>query len=346
MPQATASEGAEGTEISPRWEAALLAFARDQDRRGVAAATKRAYGADLAELAGWATARGSEPADLRYRDLRGFAAALSGRGLAKSSIARKLAAVRSFFDGMLKAGAIESNPAELLPTPKREQRLPRALGRDQVAELLDRIPAHTPLEIRDRAMFEMAYSSGLRAEEIVNLDVSAIDFEGEQIRVFGKGSKERLAPDRRAGAEGASPIPGVQPPRARRASRPAGALPVADGAAPLDLRRPPAAAEVGFGARRGRARVAPRAPSFVRNAPPGGRRRPALDPGAARPRQRLDDSGLHTGGALAAATGVPARASPRVRWLGWLTFPIQLWTHDGDQRQGSRAARALAQLQK
>jgi integrase/recombinase XerC/integrase/recombinase XerD len=194
MAQATASEGAEGTEISPRWEAALLAFARDQDRRGVAPATKRAYGADLAELAGWATARGLEPADLRYRDLRGFAAALSGRGLAKSSIARKLAAVRSFFDGMLKAGAIDSNPAELLPTPKREQRLPRALGRDQVAELLDRIPAHTPLEIRDRAMFEMAYSSGLRAEEIVNLDVSAIDFEGEQIRVFGKGSKERLAP--------------------------------------------------------------------------------------------------------------------------------------------------------
>jgi site-specific recombinase XerD len=197
MPQATVSEGAEGTEgteISPRWEAALLAFARDQNRRGVAAATKRAYGADLTELASWATARGSEPTDLRYRDLRGFAAALSGRGLAKASIARKLAAVRSFFDGLVKAGAIESNPAELLPTPKREQRLPRALGRDQVAALLDRIPARTPLEIRDRAMFELAYSCGLRAEEIVNLDLESIDFEGEQLRVLGKGSKERLAP--------------------------------------------------------------------------------------------------------------------------------------------------------
>ena len=197
MPHATASEGVEGTdgaEISPRWEAALLAFTRDQDRRGVAAATKRAYGADLSELAVWATERGSEPADLRYRDLRGFAAGLSGRGLAKASIGRKLAAVRSFFDGLVKAGAIESNPAELLPTPKREQRLPRALGRDQVAALLDRIPARTPLEIRDRAMFELAYSCGLRAEEIVNLDVAAIDFEGEQIRIFGKGSKERLAP--------------------------------------------------------------------------------------------------------------------------------------------------------
>ena len=186
--------GAEGTEISPLWEAALLAFARDQDRRGVAAATKRAYGTDLRELAEWASARGADPAGLKYRDLRAFAAMLSGRGLAKSSIGRKLAAVRSFFDGLVRAGAIESNPAELLPTPKREQRLPRALGRDEVAALLDRIPARTPLEIRDRAMFELAYSCGLRAEEIVNLDSDSIDFDGEQARVLGKGSKERLAP--------------------------------------------------------------------------------------------------------------------------------------------------------
>ena len=195
MPNAIAGEGAEGTRtVSPRWEAALLAFVRDQDRRSVAAATKRAYGADLRELAEWATARGSEPGDLRYRDLRSFAALLSERGLAKSSVGRKLTAVRSFFDGMLKAGAVDANPAELLPTPKREQRLPRVLGRDQVADLLDRIPARTPLEIRDRAMFELAYSSGLRADEIVKLDVGSIDFEGEQLRVFGKGSRERMAP--------------------------------------------------------------------------------------------------------------------------------------------------------
>ena len=63
-----------------------------------------------------------------------------------------------------------------------------------MAELLDRIPARTPLEIRDRAMFELAYSCGLRAEEIVNLDLGSLDFEGEQVRVLGKGSKERLAP--------------------------------------------------------------------------------------------------------------------------------------------------------
>ena len=194
MTDAIAKEGAEETEISPGWEAALLAFARDQDRRAVAAATKRAYGSDLRELAEWATARDAEPGQLRYRDLRGFAATLSERGLTKSSVGRKLAAVRSFFDGLVKAGAVDSNPAELLPSPKREQRLPRALGREQVAELLDRIPAQTPLEVRDRAMFELAYSCGLRAEEIVNLDHDSIDFDGEQVRVLGKGSKERLTP--------------------------------------------------------------------------------------------------------------------------------------------------------
>jgi site-specific recombinase XerD len=196
MPEAIASTGAEGSEaeLSPLWEAALLAFERDEDRRGLAAATKRAYGGDLRELAEWATARGKEPAELRYRDLRGFAASLSERGLAKSSVGRKLVAVRTFFDGLLRAGAIDSNPAELLPTPKREQRLPRTLGREQVAELLERIPARTPLELRDRAMFEMAYSCGLRAEEIVRLDVGSIDFDAEEVRVLGKGSKERLAP--------------------------------------------------------------------------------------------------------------------------------------------------------
>ena len=194
MAQATVNESEEGAELSPRWEAALLAFARDQDRRGAAPATKRAYGNDLHELAVWASGRGVEPGGLRYRDLRGYAAALSGRGLAKATIARKLAAIRGFHDGLVRAGAAEANPAALLPAPKRDQRLPRALGREQVAELLDRIPASSPLEIRDRAMFELAYSCGLRAEEIVNLDTDSVDFDDESVRIFGKGSKERLAP--------------------------------------------------------------------------------------------------------------------------------------------------------
>jgi len=198
MSNAIASDGAAGgkaaLEPSPRWEAALLAFARDQDRRGVSIATKRAYATDLRELAKWATDRGAEPADVRYRDLRKFAAMLSGRGLRMSSVARKLAAVRGFYANLVEAGAAAANPAELLPAPKREQRLPRALGREQVSELLDRMPATTPLEIRDRAIFELAYSCGLRAEEVVNLNRDSIDFDSESIRILGKGQKVRLVP--------------------------------------------------------------------------------------------------------------------------------------------------------
>jgi site-specific recombinase XerD len=194
MDSATLSEGEAGTKLSPRWEAALLEFAREQERLSAAASTKRAYGADLAELAEWATALGKDPGDLRYRDLRGFAAGLSERGLAKSSVGRKLAAIRTFHRFLVDSGKTDSNPADLLATPKREQRLPRTLGRDDVAELLDRIPAKTPLETRDRAMFELAYSCGLRAEEIVNLNLDSIEFEAENLRVVGKGKKTRLVP--------------------------------------------------------------------------------------------------------------------------------------------------------
>ena len=87
-----------------------------------------------------------------------------------------------------------ANPADLLPAPKQPQRLPRTLNAADVAALLDRIPAGTPLELRDRALFELAYGSGLRAEELVNLDVGSIDFDGESVRVEGKGGKTRFVP--------------------------------------------------------------------------------------------------------------------------------------------------------
>jgi integrase/recombinase XerC/integrase/recombinase XerD len=86
------------------------------------------------------------------------------------------------------------NPAELVGSPKRPQRLPHVLRQNEVADLLDRIPATQPLELRDRALFEVAYASGLRAEELVALDRDAIDFDSETIRVEGKGGKTRLVP--------------------------------------------------------------------------------------------------------------------------------------------------------
>ena len=181
-------------EISPEWEAALQRFRRELETRGASPHTLRAYDGDLSELAEWATRRDRGPGTLAYRDLRAFAAALSERGLARSSVARKLAAVRSLHDHLVRAQGAAHNPGELLPSPKRGSRLPRVLGPDEIAALLDRIPASGPLEVRDRALFELAYACGLRAEEIVNLDLDAPDFESEALRVTGKGSKTRIVP--------------------------------------------------------------------------------------------------------------------------------------------------------
>jgi site-specific recombinase XerD len=114
--------------------------------------------------------------------------------MAPATVARKLAAVRGLFDYLVRTERVGQNPAELVSSPKREEKLPRVLSAEQVRDLLERIPARTPLELRDRAMLELAYSCGLRCEEIVSLDLDSLDFETEQLRVLGKGSKERLLP--------------------------------------------------------------------------------------------------------------------------------------------------------
>lgn len=185
---------AEELETSPAWTRALEDYARDLQRRGASPATRRAYGRDLLELAAWATGRRREPGELAYRDLRAYAAALSERRLARASVARKLAATRSLHEHLVATGVARSNPADLLPSPKRDSRLPRVLDRDEIAAMLDRIPATGPLEVRDRALFELTYSCGLRADEVIRADVGDLDFDSETIRVTGKGSKTRVLP--------------------------------------------------------------------------------------------------------------------------------------------------------
>jgi len=181
-------------EASGAWGHALRLFDRDLRRHGAAQRTRRAYGTDLAELAEWATRAGLRPASVDYPALRRYAAALASRRLAPATLARKLASIRAFYRILVEHGAVGANPADLLATPKQAQRLPTVLKPGEVAELLDRIPATTPLELRDRALFELAYACGLRAEELVSLDVTGIDFDGEQVRVEGKGAKTRLVP--------------------------------------------------------------------------------------------------------------------------------------------------------
>jgi site-specific recombinase XerD len=174
------------------WAESLTAYDRDLSGRGAAERTRRAYAVDLGQFVEWAGERA--PGELRHRDVRRYAAGLSSGGAAPATVARKLAAIRGLFDFLVRTERVGQNPADLVSSPKREEKLPQVLSMEQMRSLLEGIPARTPLELRDRAMLELAYSCGLRCEEIVNLDLGALDFETEQLRVLGKGSKERLLP--------------------------------------------------------------------------------------------------------------------------------------------------------
>ena len=156
--------------------------------------TRRAYGVDLAQLGEWAAGRELDPKDVSHRDLRRFAAVLGEHGAAKSTVGRKLAAIRTFYRHLVDRGELESNPADLVSSPKKDAYLPQVLKAEEVAELLERIPAATPLDLRDRAIFELAYAAGLRAEELTSLDTTSVDPDGEQVRVEGKGGRTRVVP--------------------------------------------------------------------------------------------------------------------------------------------------------
>jgi site-specific recombinase XerD len=186
--------GAEDASLGAPWRDALQAFDRDLSVRGAAEGTRRAYSNDVGQLAAWADQKSLRPETVGHRDLRRYAAHLSDRGASAATIARKLAAIRALYGALLRAEIVEANPAELVATPKRESKLPRVLSREEMGSVLDRIPARTPLELRDRAMLELTYSCGLRAEEVVGLNTDSPDFEGERLRVEGKGGRTRFVP--------------------------------------------------------------------------------------------------------------------------------------------------------
>jgi len=176
------------------WDTAMAGYDRDLRTRGSAERTRHAYAVDLAAFTEWAKALHLAPGDLRHRDVRRYAASLSSEGKASTTVARHLAAIRGLYDFLVRTEQVGGNPAELVSSPKRPQKLPNVMTGEQMRSLLEGIPARTPLELRDRAMFELAYAAGLRAEEIINLDVTDADPDAEQVRVLGKGSKTRVVP--------------------------------------------------------------------------------------------------------------------------------------------------------
>ena len=295
-------------ELPAAWREALALLDQDLRRRGAAEKT-RAPTASTSGSSRWAVPHDLAPAEVDDPRLRRYAAGSPSAALAPRTVARKLAALRACFRVLRRArpdGAEPGRPARRAQAP---QRLPRVLKPADVAALLDRIPAATPLELRDRALFELAYACGLRAEELVNLDLGSVDFDAEQVRVEGKGGKTRFVPVGEPALRAIERYLERAARRARRRRRGAGAVPLEVRPAALDVRRaaPPARLDA---PRRGAGRGAPaRAAPLVRHPSAGGRRRPARDPGAARARHHLHDAGLHSGRVRAAASGLRAQPS-------------------------------------
>jgi integrase/recombinase XerC/integrase/recombinase XerD len=180
--------------MNSQWADALASFDAELLRRAAADRTRRAYAGDCGQFAEWASARGLAPGSVGVRELRSYLAVLADRRDAPTTIARKLAALRGLLGDQVRQGLRSENPADLLSSPKRAKRLPKVLRADEVQSLLERIPADGPLALRDRAMFELAYACGLRAQELVELTLDSVDFDGETVRVEGKGGKTRFVP--------------------------------------------------------------------------------------------------------------------------------------------------------
>ncbi|OGU15843.1 MAG: tyrosine recombinase XerC [Geobacteraceae bacterium GWC2_53_11] len=167
-----------------------------ETERNVSPHTLAAYRSDLAQLLAFAVRDKGEDVsaqDIDHLLLRRYLAGLA-KNSKKSSIGRKLAAIRSFFRFLLRRGAVVKNPAELIATPKKEQRLPFHLDIDQATTLMEAPDDDQKYALRDRAILELLYSSGLRVSELTGLNIGELDLAGGMVRVTGKGGKERIVP--------------------------------------------------------------------------------------------------------------------------------------------------------
>jgi integrase/recombinase XerD len=163
--------------------------------RGSALNTTAAYGRDVSRFAVYARVKGaSTPRDATPRLLRDYVYNLKDLGLAPSSIRRNVSAVRTYFKFLLAEGHVVSDPSERLDTPKRWRTLPDVLTVREVERLLVAPTLDEPMAFRDRALLELAYGAGLRVSEWITLGTRDVLFEEGLVRVFGKGSKERLVP--------------------------------------------------------------------------------------------------------------------------------------------------------
>jgi integrase/recombinase XerD len=153
--------------------------------------TVEAYRRDLADLTAWL---GGSPADADVEQLAAYVASLRADGLAATTIARRVAAIRSLYRHQVLLGARTDNPAAELELPRRRRTLPRTLSPGEAERLIEAASGTAPRTLRDRALVELLYGSGLRVSEAVGLERGSVDLEQRLVRCIGKGSKERVVP--------------------------------------------------------------------------------------------------------------------------------------------------------
>jgi integrase/recombinase XerC len=151
------------------------------------------YARDLRALADYAEGRNLGWKDFDGQHVRMFGALSHKGGLSPRSVQRRLSATRGFFNFLMREGVLENNPGVDIRAPKAAKRLPGTLDVDQINQLLD-IPPEDALAVRDRALMELFYSSGLRLDELVSLDLNGLDLADRMVRVLGKGAKTRIVP--------------------------------------------------------------------------------------------------------------------------------------------------------
>ena len=165
-----------------------------QVEKGLSRNTLQSYARDLAKLQSWATKNGKEIAALERKELREWIASMSREGLAPSSVARAVSAARSFFRFLMLDGHLKRHPAEDLSTPQRTSYLPRFLTEEEMETLFAAPDTSTDEGVRDRALFEVMYATGVRVSEVVGLQVVDVDLQAGLVSCHGKGNKERRVP--------------------------------------------------------------------------------------------------------------------------------------------------------
>ena len=156
--------------------------------------TVRAYEGDLEAYLGWAGQAGVDVLAPTHRDLRRYLASLSQAAYARTTINRRLSAVRSFYGWLVRAGEARENPAQVVSSPKVGRSLPRTITSSEMGRLLGVSDASTPEGLRDQAMLETFYAAGCRIAELSGLDVGDVDLPGRLVHLFGKGRKARIVP--------------------------------------------------------------------------------------------------------------------------------------------------------